>query len=78
MNENAKKGILVAVIVVALAIVAFAFVKVSSADQPTIVKTVTMPAGYKSEKQLADEAAQKGGSPGEAPAGERDLGGDVR
>ena len=75
MNENAKKGLLIGIIVVAVIAVGFSVMNAASADKPQVVKTVTMPPGYKSEKQLANEAAKNGGTPPAKGGEERDLGG---
>ena len=73
MNENGKKILLVVVIVVAVAILGYSATKFANQDKMIIQNTVTMPPGYKSEKEKALEE-QKAGAP--APEkGEKDLGG---
>jgi hypothetical protein len=73
MNEQTKKAGLIAVIVIALLVAGFGASKALGGDQMIVEKKVSMPAGFKSEKEQALEAQQGGAAP--APKEERDLGG---
>ena len=74
MSENTKKGLLAGVIVLALAIAGYSVINYSAQDKMVIQNKVSMPPGYKSEKEKALEEQAKGGVP-DAGKGEKDLGG---
>lgn len=52
MNETAKKGILIAVAVLAVALLAWQFSKFSNSDTPQPTQIIKMPEGHKSEKEM--------------------------
>lgn len=76
MSENAKKGALIGVIVLALCGAVFGAMRLFGGEKMEIQNTVKMPAGYKSEKERALEQ-QKQGSPGVPGKAEVDLGGPM-
>jgi len=87
MNENTKKGLLIAVIVIAVIGAIYGASSAVSGEKPTVVKRISMPPGFKSEREQDLERLQKEGktsdsptAPGApvAPTGEKDLGGDLR
>ena len=75
MSENAKKGALIAVVIVALAAAGFGLSKFMAGDQPEVVQTIQ--GSGKSEKDLALEqsGAAGGGEAGGKVSEERDLSG---
>ncbi|CAN1516536.1 hypothetical protein MCEMSE15_00950 [Fimbriimonadaceae bacterium] len=77
MNENAKKAGLVAIIVLAVGAAAFSAYNISQGDKMVIDNVTKMPEGHKSEKELALESQAQAGAAATAPAGEKDLGGDL-
>ncbi|MDX2066286.1 MAG: hypothetical protein SFX74_11130 [Fimbriimonadaceae bacterium] len=74
MNENVKKIALVAIIVVAAVAVGFSVYNSNQGDKMIVDNVTKMPAGHKSEKELALESQ---GKLGQAESIERDLGGDL-
>jgi hypothetical protein len=77
MSENLKKTGLIVVVVVAIAAAAWGASKFFGGDQMEVQNTVTMPAGYKSEKQRALEAQQQAGAAAQPSGKDVDLGGDL-
>lgn len=75
MSDNAKKALLIVVTVVALVVAGLGASKMFSGDKMQVDRTVTMPPGHKSEKELALEAQKQAGTP--AGNEERDLGGGI-
>jgi len=73
MNEGAKKGLLIVVIIVAVAIAGFGAMKMFSGDQQQVVETLPGDPNFKSEKQLAVEG--QAGAGNSAAGQERDLSG---
>lgn len=57
MNETAKKGLLIAVIVLAVAALFFTVTKYSAAETPVVVKTIGGPVTSEKEKALAAKAS---------------------
>ncbi len=68
MNDQTKKIVLAVVVVVAVIVAVVGALKMTGGEKMTVEKTVTAPAGFKSEKQAALD-----GKAGGAPAPERDL-----
>ncbi|MGV3619065.1 MAG: hypothetical protein ACO1SV_27375 [Fimbriimonas sp.] len=68
MNETTKKGVLIAVVVLAVAAAAFGAKSMFSSDKMEVTDNVPMPAGFKSEKERALEG--KGDA---APAGGKEV-----
>jgi hypothetical protein len=70
MNENLKKGLLVAVIVIAVSFAGWQVTKSMSGEQTHIEASFNMPPGHKSEKEMALEAQAKAGGTPKADAGD--------
>lgn len=69
MNETAKKGLLIAVAVIAVALLGWQISKFASADKMEIQGSGSVvPPGFKNEKERALEEKAKGGTPPVAPA----------
>jgi len=73
MDENKKKGIIIVVVVVALLIAVGSAYMTYSGQQGHGTPGPSRPAGAKNEKELAMEAAKKGGG---TPASAPTAGGD--
>lgn len=68
MNENLKKGALIGIIILAVAFAGWQVTKTMNADKPHVEASYNMPAGHKSEKELALEAQAKNGGAQTAPS----------
>lgn len=74
MSENAKRGALIAIIVVALVAAGFGISNFMGGDKPEVVKTIQ--GSGKSEKDIAlEQQAAGGGEAGGKVSEERDLSG---
>lgn len=64
MNENVKKGLLIAVVVIAVVVAGWQISKSVTSEQPHVEAVVNTPPGHKSEKeQFLENQAKNGGSP---------------
>ncbi len=61
MNENLKRGLLIGVIVLAIAFAGFQVYKSTSGEQTHVEAEYKVAPGHKSEKELALEAQGKSG-----------------
>jgi predicted metalloprotease len=77
MNENLKKGILILVVVLALVAVGYQAMNMMGGDKMQVEKKISMPPGFKSEKQQALDAQNTAGGAPAKGGGERDLGGPL-